>query len=172
MVPTAADEPSSLKDSPRASLKLIELIAATRESGYKVAATYYLETPRHRLFEKRSVSAGFTAVVIPDVPGHAGVTLKARLMLPGLSERGSEFVARNEIHMSLSEEELAALVKGARVVKAFYFPNDAPDARGSNLKAVPLTPGVSQRRFLSEINGQGDLIAVLELTARGTVKVD
>jgi hypothetical protein len=143
---------------------LIELIAARREGRGQVAASYYLETRTHRFFEKRSLTDGLTIVEISDVPNHPDVVLKARLLLPGLSERGGEFVARNSFHMGLSEEELLGAVKGERIVKACYFPKDAPDSRGIRLKAASLKPGLAQRKWLSEIEELGDLIVVLEIT--------
>jgi hypothetical protein len=167
-----SDPPAALRPSPRASLQLIELIAARRDRGIQVAASYYLETWTHRLFEKPGLTDGLTIVEIADVPNHPDAVLKARLMLPGLSERGGEFVARNSFHLGLSEEELAGAVKGERIVKAYFFPKDAPDSRGAHLKSASLKPGLAQREWLSEIEEQGDLIVVLEITRLAPAAVD
>ncbi|MCA9192115.1 MAG: protein kinase [Planctomycetales bacterium] len=154
-----------LLNSSSQTLELLDW--ATRErGGGGAAATYSLETSTgHQLFKKRNLSAGFTgSVLFSEVPSHQGVTFKARLFLPQLSPRGTDFASRNSIHMNVTTEQLSTVAQGQRIVRAYYYPDDATDAGESQLKVADLFDEQSQANWLASIEKLGQVMVVMELT--------
>ena len=155
-------KPDGESSAAELSLQLIELVTAGRNNGLGVATTYSVWTKVQQLLEASSVTEGFSVFETDGVPDYPDLRLKTRLLLPPLSERGGEFVARNEIRLLLTDAEVEAIAGGKRLVKALYIPTNVARPRHTDLTAHDLPDGMPQDEWLVSVRELGDLIAVFE----------
>ncbi|MBC8351589.1 MAG: protein kinase [Planctomycetes bacterium] len=163
----AAHEPEPAPDNdPNETLALLEW--AKHREGAGVAATFSLSIPGRQHLEKRSLHAGTSPIErLSDIPAFPNDTFTLRYVLPNLSPRGMEFLARNSVFMSVGLEELSAAADGKRIVRAYYFPDDEPEVKsmqGMQLQASGLNVGLDQSQWLADVDELGEIIVAYEIT--------